>query len=111
MSSALEEGNGRSGPYQVIAEAMVAQAPEGWTMLELEAEVGDGYVDTGYRAVSTQAQRSFALPDTLQSDVEDALTDLQKSTEPFKSESWSRCVFTVFPNGRFKFDIVPDDQR
>lgn len=38
--------------------------------------------------------------------VDDVLKDLRKQ---WPGPPWSRCTFTLFPNGEFKFDVAYDD--
>lgn len=96
-------------PYQTIAQAMITQAPAGWSVLEMDAQLGDGYVDTGFCATVQTGNKSFALSSTDQTDVEDTLFKLQRTIQLHGRKPWSRCVFRVFPDGRFKFDVDYDD--
>ena len=44
-----------------------------------------------------------------QFEIGERLRDLRAATKQDGREPWSRCTFTLFPDGEFKFDVEYDD--
>ena len=96
--------------YQIFAQALIATCPANYTEARLIAELDQGYSDIRYDCVvegALQAGLQSKIEDDLK--VDKALHGLRQQMTVPGQEPWSKCVFTLHPDGTFKFDVEYDD--
>lgn len=93
------------GYYTIIAQKLIDACPPGVTRAWLDAEVLE---DTSSAQYWYEAGGKTGQPDLGSSDafdISDALIDIRAKMVADGHEPWTRCTFTVFPDGRVKLDI------
>lgn len=96
--------------YQSLAEALAGQAPPNWSQARLEARVGDDVVETRCLFRTNGEERSEFLPAEQQIKVEDTLLDMRRTMRQDGRDPWSRAIFTLTPDGKFKLDVKYDSE-
>jgi hypothetical protein len=95
--------------YQEIAEYLNEACPAEYTKSIIDAAVGDDYSEQevwcegpfGKKQPDISAAKSFQIGRQLR-------TIRSQMTIPGQ-KPWTRCTFTLFPDGKFKFDVEYDD--
>jgi len=96
--------------YQQLAAAAIATCPGNAGEIRLVGALGEDYGDVRYdcvidgrlkQGVKSETSRDWQVYKTLQALREQMTSPGQKP--------WSKCVFTLFPDGKFKFDVSYDD--
>lgn len=107
--SKIKLGDNVQEAYTVLAAVLSAYCGSDFADAKIIARLDDGFSDVEY-VCSTASKTSAFLPSILESSkVDDALHELRKSMTVDGEEPWSRCTFTLFPDGKFKFDVEYDD--
>ncbi len=96
--------------YEQIAIVLNEACPPGYTKAWIMAEVGDDWDDqevwcetaAGKNQPDIEAQKQFKVGKSLRS--------IRASMTIPGEKPWSRCTFTLFPDGKFKFDVQYDDE-
>jgi hypothetical protein len=96
--------------FEIFASAVMAACPHNFTEGFLVASVADGFSDIRYDC-NINGKRKTGLDSDMEQDlkVDDVLHDLRKSMTISGQTPWSRCIFTLFPDGKFKFDVEYED--
>jgi Protein of unknown function, DUF600 len=98
--------------YNYLSEAIVSSVPQGWQKAwisadEVEkdtAEITGDYVD------HSGQEHWFSIESSdLAYKAADAVMTLNKLMTIPGQKPWSKCKFTLFPDGTFKFDVEYDD--
>jgi hypothetical protein len=95
--------------YQVLAEAVVTSCGDKFDLGQIIATVED---DNSEIEVSCQKNKveSFVDPGAqLSWDVHRSLSSIRKDMTIPGQKPWSKCKFTLFPDGTFKFDVEYED--
>lgn len=95
--------------YQSLAIVLSDQCPPAFEMAWINADLAEGYSHVQYwYDINGEVAQPIVMP-MQKSAVDDALHDLRESMTMPGQEPWSRCTFTLFPDGKFKFDVEYDD--
>jgi hypothetical protein len=96
--------------YQIFSSALVAACPPGFEQGQLVAEMADGYSDIRYDCRVNGVDR-IGLESAIEQDlqVDAALHQLRTQMTIPGQKPWSKCKFTLFPDGTFKFDVEYED--
>ena len=99
-----------SALYSVLAQGLLTICPGSFSSAVIDAELKDDWSNTVYRC-ETASGWSKGLPVQASVDfkVDDALHAIRKQMTIPGQTPWSRCTFTLFPDGKFKFDVEYDD--
>ncbi len=95
--------------YQKIAQILNSTCPAGYSRAWVEAEVKP---DWNKQRLWCEHEGKKEQPDIdalKQYQLGEHLTALQSSMTIPGEQPWSRCTFTLFPDGKFKFDVEYDD--
>lgn len=96
--------------YQSIANSLAASAPPGWQRVILTSKVENDVSENLFDYVQQDGSETWFDPDSaVVAKVGRALRDIRKSMTMPGEQPWSRCTFTLFPDGKFKFDVEYDD--
>lgn len=95
--------------YQDIAIALHESCPPGYSRAWIEAEVGDDWDDQTLwcEAGGVKSQPRMAAEKQLA--VGRNLRSLRVQMTAPGEAPWTYCTFTLFPDGKFKFDVKYDD--
>lgn len=95
--------------YEKIADALSANLPADFLSVVLRAQVGDDWTDKEiwYQTAEDRLQPEISSSSSFQ--IGRSLRELRNSMTMPGQEPWSRCTFTLFPDGKFKFDVEYDD--
>ena len=99
------------GKYMVIAQIAADNAPKGWLKIEFHAIIGDGYVKSKYYAfLESGEKKSYIIENIVDDDkVVNSVIDIREIMRVPGQDVWTKCKFTLFPDGNFKFDVEYDD--
>ena len=97
--------------YQVFAKALLVTCPEGFEEARIDAELESDWSQKSYHCkIDGQWSEGRAVSADIDFDVDDALHDLRNMMKQEGKQPWSRCTFTLKPNGEFNLDVsYPDD--
>lgn len=97
--------------YQTLASAIVENCPPGFVSAKLSGALEDGDVatvqlecekpDGSVERPRVRGMHAFT--------ISNSLFELQKQMHKPGTAPWTRCTFTLFPDGKFKFDVQYDD--
>lgn len=97
------------GAYMVLATVLSSHCGSDFSDAKIIARLAQGFSDVEY-VCNIEAKSTAFLPDIMDSvKVDDALHELRDSMTIPGEDPWSRCTFTLFPDGKFKFDVEYDD--
>jgi len=92
--------------YQQLAEVALAQCPPSFRRVRLQAELDDGYAEIDLRCMSESEEKQITdYPDLAGVEMHEALDAIREEMGRLSGQRWSKCVFQVFPDGTFKFDV------
>lgn len=95
--------------YMVLATVLSSHCGTEFGDAKISARLATGFSDVEY-VCNTNGKSAAFLPDITDSiKVDDALHELRNSMAMPGEQPWSRCTFTLFPDGKFKFDVEYDD--
>jgi hypothetical protein len=96
--------------YQILAEALLLACPEGFSKGELVAKMDSGFSNVRYNC-HIDGEHKVGLDGDKVNDfkVDDALHEIRTQMTVPGQKPWSKCTFTLFPDGKFKFDVDYDD--
>jgi hypothetical protein len=96
--------------YGALANALTVICPNDFTEAKIEAEVHDDWSKTVYTCkVDSNWSQGLEAPVDADFEVDEALVDIRKAMTVPGQKPWSKCKFTLFPDGTFKFDVEYDD--
>jgi hypothetical protein len=96
--------------YQSLAKEIIAYLPSGWKKAWIKSEIQDDMSESTYDYEDSDGKDQWFDPDAGNAAaVGRTLRGIRKSMATPGQESWSRCTFTLFPDGTFKFDVEYDD--
>ena len=95
--------------YQVIANALVASCKPNFESATLDADVQSDHSKISYSCNFPGRTESVTPGMRVGSQVDDALHELRAEMKHSGRHPWSRCKFTLFPDGNFTFDVEYDD--
>lgn len=97
-------------PNLTIARYLVQAAPAGWQKLWTEGEVGDDYSDLLFAYASPDKDRNYFTPSYEDNEaIHAGLVALRNRMQQDGKAKWSRCVFTLQPDGKFNLHVEYDD--
>jgi Protein of unknown function, DUF600 len=95
--------------YQVLAAILSSNCPDGFQNASIQARLADDFSQMQYWCEVSGKKIQPSIPSMQKSDVDDALHEIRKQMTIPGEQPWSRCTFTLFPDGKFKFDVEYDD--
>ncbi len=96
--------------YMVLAQALLSACPSSATDMRIEAHLKNDWSKTTYICkIGGDWTKGLSIPAETDWKVDDALHSIRKSMTIPGEQPWSRCTFTLFPDGKFKFDVEYDD--
>lgn len=96
--------------YLKISQALIAGAPTGWQKAWVVAEVIEDYSKTKYRYLADDGKEGWFKPEIAHLDiVTDSLRNIRTHMLETGQPDWTRCTFSVMPDGNFSFDIEYPD--
>lgn len=96
--------------YAAIAKALISSAPVGWQKIIVYSSVEETVSKSMFDFINTDGKQTWFDPDSLTVAVVGRnFRDIRDSMTMPGQEPWSRCTFTLFPDGKFKFDVEYDD--
>ena len=92
--------------YQELAAEVRSGCPGGSIETMLLAELDAGYSDFTVSCVGEDGHvQSGDVSDEASWRIHQLLTQLQAEFRDKTGHAWRKCTFTVFPSGKFKFDV------
>ncbi len=92
--------------YQQLAEVALAQCPPAYHQLKLSAELDEGYSEIDLRCRNGEGEIHVTnYPVTATAEMHRTLEAIREEMGRLSGQRWTRCVFQVFPDGTFKFDV------
>jgi Protein of unknown function, DUF600 len=98
-----------SSAYQAMASIIAENCPPKFDMAWFDAELEDGVSQMQYWYESTGSRKQPEISLMQKSELDDVLHNLRDSMTVSGQKPWSKCKFTLFPDGKFKFDVEYDD--
>jgi hypothetical protein len=99
-----------SSNFQEVAKQMLPMIPEGYEKAVIHCKLSDGHSNLQFRYDGPTQKELNIDPDTTRAyRISQLLEDIQSETKQPGKQAWSRCTFTLFPDGKFKFDVEYDD--
>jgi Protein of unknown function, DUF600 len=100
-----------SNEYNIIAEIISNEAPVGWSQIRVPAAVESDNTEFSYFYTDqNNNEKWFDIGDSLKDmKIHNALKAIHAQMTVPGQAPWSRCTFTLFPDGKFKFDVEYDD--
>ncbi len=96
--------------YQEMAKILISELPSKWDKAWIKAVTEDSAIETSYFYQAELGSEKWLDPNFSQTDkASDALMSIRESMTIPGQKPWSRCTFTLFPDGTFKFDVEYDD--
>jgi hypothetical protein len=96
--------------YQLFAATLMSVCPPNFQEAKLVASLEDAVSDIRYDCnVDGQLKKGLPYDGQNDWDIHKALHALRKEMTIPGEVPWSRCTFTLFPDGKFKFDVEYDD--
>ena len=95
--------------YTAMAIALSSGCPSGYDKAWIEARMADGFSEQQYWCEGNGKKSNPDLTAQQTSVIDDALHEIRKQMTVPGQTPWSRCTFTLFPDGKFKFDVEYDD--
>lgn len=95
--------------YGQIAQTLNSACPTAYRKAWIEAEVGDDWDDQTLWCETSDDRVQPDLDAKQSFQVGRNLREIRKSMAIPGQKPWSKCKFTLFPDGTFKFDVGYDD--
>lgn len=96
--------------YQTLAKALIATCPDGFEEARIDAEMESDWSQKGYYCkVGGEWSQGQSVPAEIDFDVDDALYDLRDMMQQDGRQPWSKCSFTLKPDGTFNLDVAYPD--
>jgi hypothetical protein len=95
--------------YQDIALVLHEACPAGYTKSWISAAVEDDWDEQEIWCESPSGKTQPDLDGTSSFKVGANLREIRKTMTVPGQKPWSKCTFTLFPDGTFKFDVGYDD--
>ncbi len=95
--------------YSAIALALSTNCPAGYSVATLSARMSDGFSDQEAWCEVDGVKVQPDIPTMEGWNASKALHEIRKQMTIPGQAPWSRCTFTLFPDGKFKFDVEYDD--
>jgi hypothetical protein len=100
----------QTAAYQALANALMAVCPPDFTQARVTAEIKDDWSKVEYSCETPSGPKTGLAADAdTDFTVDDALHDLRDMMKPAAGAPWSRCTFTLTPDGKFDFAVDYDD--
>jgi hypothetical protein len=96
--------------YQQLAEAAAEVCGTDFSEARIVAKIGDDSGNIRFDCAAAETITEGLRSDTPRDyRVYKALKKIRESMTIPGQQPWSRCTFTLFPDGKFKFDVEYDD--
>lgn len=95
--------------YEAIAESLTAICGGNFESARIIARISDGHSDLRYLCKDGEQEKAIEASSATGWKIHKALHSIQSDMTMPGQEPWSRCTFTLFPDGKFKFDVEYDD--
>ena len=94
--------------FQKVGEIVVAQISEEWTEANIEAEIDNDLADLCVWYFDSKGEEKYF---DVTRELTDCFVSLRKITGDPKKGLWSKCLFTINSEGKFKTDFSYDPPR
>ena len=97
--------------YQALASEILQHCPAGFASAKLSGSIDDGDVATvqlTYETLDGTLERP-RVRGVHAFNISNSLFDLQKKMQRPGEQPWTRFIFTLHGDGKFKFDVEYDD--
>jgi len=98
-----------SPEYEVLASAIIQAGDADFDEKRLIATVEDDNSQIEVVHIKGTTEKYLQIDTRAGWESHKALVSLRRSMAVPGQQPWSKCVFTLFPDGRFKFDVSYDD--
>jgi hypothetical protein len=95
--------------YDTMAETLVSACPPGFSKAWIEAKVGDDYSEKEIWFEQDGKKIQPDLDGSISFKLGRAMRLVRSEMTIPGQKPWSKCKFTLFPDGKFKFDVEYDD--
>jgi hypothetical protein len=96
-------------PYQSISEILNQICPSGYSKAWVEAEVKEDWNKQRLWYEKDGQNKQPDIDALKQYKLGEYLTEIQTQMTIPGQKPWSKCTFTLYPDGKFKFDVDYDD--
>ena len=94
--------------FQKVAELVSSQIAESWTEASVEAEIDDSLADLCVWYFDAKGNEKYF---DVTRELTDCFVNLRKITGDKEKGLWSKCVFTINSDGKFKTDFSYEPPR
>jgi hypothetical protein len=95
--------------YSILALSLSEHCPSNFEKAWINAVVEDDFSKQRHTCLINGETKYPDIPTLETSKLGDALREIRKQMTIPGQKPWSRCTFTLFPDGKFKFDVEYDD--
>ena len=95
--------------YQTIASNLLQVCPTDFDRAWLKAKLDEGHAQTECWCESGGQETQPDVPSLATFNMARALHDLRDAMKQDGRAPWRSATFTLFPDGKFKFDVEYDD--
>jgi hypothetical protein len=96
--------------YRQLASEIVEHCPSSFSKAKLSGQLVDDVSTFSLECVRPDGEKLLPRIGGLSaSNIDDALHEIREAMTIPGQTPWSRCTFTLFPDGKFKFDVEYDD--
>jgi hypothetical protein len=96
--------------YKVLVNALLAASPKDFANAEIVARLDKGFSTIRYNCEDKGKRIEGLVADEVDDfAVDEALHAIRNAMTIPSQKPWSKCKFTLFPDGKFKFDVEYDD--
>jgi hypothetical protein len=96
--------------FQQIAEEMLPMVPASYEKAVVRASLDEGHSAITFSYDDASGADKDIDPDTLRAyRISNLLEVLRAEMQQEGRAPWSSCTFTLFPTGKFNFDVTYDD--
>jgi hypothetical protein len=95
--------------YSIMALILSSNCPVDFDKAWINARLSEGFSQQRYTCQNNGALTYPDLSSEETSKIDDALHEIRSQMTIPGQKPWTRCTFTLFPDGKFKFDVQYDD--
>ena len=90
-----------------LADIALARCPQQFEQVRVEAELDTGYSEIALHCVAKgQDHHITGFPPEASFGMHLSLDDIREEMARQSGQRWTRCVFRIFPDQSFKFDVT-----
>jgi hypothetical protein len=95
--------------FSVLALALQANCANGFDKAWISAQISEDFSKQRYTCEKDGVVTYPDLSAIETSNIGDVLREIRQTMKQDDRDPWSRCTFTLFPDGKFTFDVEYDD--